>query len=336
MSIANLKNSYNGQLEQENFLALVRHYESSFIKSCRDAGLDVSAIGEDGSPSTEAIRFKSVNSLAFSLDDIKVIKNNTRPEQYEYLVGFMGILGAAGVLPQHYTKLCLERVKKGDVALSDFIRLFEHRLISLYYKSLNKYQLPLQFKENKNEPADNISSVLKSISGYFNHNVAQLYYSGYFSKKNRSVENLKMMIADIVAKEITIHSFEGQWLPILDRDRCKIGREGINNNLRSGIILGKRYWDIQSLIRVVIHDLSMDQYLQLSQDSPQYQILASVVSAYIPAHINVIFEFRVNDNKGQVSPLGRGLQLSSNAWLGGKNKPKLIAKRTLRKNTINK
>jgi len=336
MSIANLNNAYNGQIEKENFLALVRHYESSFIKACRDQGVDVTALGEDGSPSTEAIRFKSINSLAFSLDDINRLKNENHPDQYEYFVSFMGILGAAGVLPQHYTKLCLERVKKGDLALSDFVGLFEHRLISLYYKSLNKYKLALQYKENKSEPVDNISSVLKSISGYFNHNVAQLFYSGYFSKKNRSAENLKMMIADVVSKKITVHSFEGQWLSILDRDRCKIGRLGANNNLQSGIVLGKRYWDIQSLIRIVIYDLSMNEYQQLSQDSAQYKILASLVSAYVPSHINVIFEFRVNDKKGQVAPLGQGLQLSANAWLGGKNKDNLVAKRNLIKNKIYK
>ncbi len=330
MSASSLNNRYNGHVEREDFFSLVRHYENNFIRECALKGEAASRIGEDGHPSNEVIRFKSIPSLGFSLDSIRLKEaDSSSMSQYEYLVSFIGLLGASGVLPQHYIKLALERIKHGDFALSDFIGIFEHRLISLYYKSLGKYKLPVQYENSEGKETDHFSLSLKSFASCYGDNPVQIFYSGHYAKSNRPLSNLELMIAELVQARVTTRSMVGCWLPIMLRDRCQIGRQGKNHQLGAGVILGKRYWDIQSKIIIGIHDIDMPTFLTLQTGEPLYQRLASAVNAYVPPHISVCFEFHVRCKRGEVNPLGKGLQLNNNAWLMSKSKDVLISKRLL-------
>lgn len=332
MSTPSLKSPYNSHIEKQDFFAVVQHYEKAFLNACRASGLDANRLGEDGSPSNEAIRFTSKNSLAFSLDDLKLISGGSeQPQQYEYIVSFMGLIGAAGVLPQQYTKLSLERLKQGDSALSDFINIFEHRLISLFYKSLGKYKLSAQYREEKGQAVDNFSRVLQSLVSYRYQHTFQLYYSGHFSKANRSITNLQSMLKDIVKGDIFVKSFVGQWLPIKNSDRCKIGARGHNNHLPSGLMLGKRFWDKQSCIRIIFKKLTLNEFQKLQKGKEKYLRLNALVRAYLPAHIDVYIECHVSTDKHQLQTLGKGCQLG-NTWLMNKPADVLIAKYKLKNN----
>lgn len=329
MSTPSLNNRYDGQLEKEDFFSLVRHYETHFIRACADRGIDAAKIGEDGSPGQEALRFKSISSLGFGLDKAKLIKSDNDVNQYEYFVSFIGLLGSAGILPQHYIKLSLERIKHGDLALSEFIGLFEHRLISLYYKAIGKYKLSIQYENSGGDDNDHFSRALKSFSGFYGKNDAQLFYSGHYAKNNRPFVNLKAIVSDLVNARVSTQSMVGNWLPITSRDRCKTGVKGKNHKLGSGVILGKRYWDMQSRIIIAIHDINMNTFLDLQGDSPLYKLLTSVVNAYVPVHIAVQFEFHVRCEQQEMTAIGNGFQLSGNAWLMSKPKSNLVSKRVL-------
>lgn len=329
MSTPSLNNRYDGQLEKEDFFSLVRHYEAHFIRACHARGLDVSKLGEDGAPSQEALKFKSISSLGFGLDKTKLIDSDADVNRYEYLVSFIGLLGSAGVLPQHYIKLSLERIKHGDFALSEFIGLFEHRLISLYYKAIGKYKLSVQYENSNGDGNDHFSRALKSFSGCHGGNDVQLFYSGHYAKSNRPLVNLKSIVSELVGAKVSAQSMVGNWLPIAARDRCQAGVTGKNHQLGSGVILGKRYWDMQSRIVIAIHDIDMNTFQALQVDRPLYQLLASAVNAYVPVHISVQFEFHVRCLQQEMTPIGNGFQLAGNAWLMSKPKSSLVSKRVL-------
>ncbi|MGH1485302.1 MAG: type VI secretion system baseplate subunit TssG [Cellvibrionaceae bacterium] len=330
MSTLNLKNQYDGQLEREDFFSLVRQYERNHAYDSKQMGVACSKIGEDGPPTNEVIRFKSVSSLGFSLDAIRNVNlDPDKPDHYELLVSFMGLLGSTGVLPQHYIKLSLERIKHGDYALSEFIGLFEHRLISLYYKAWGKYKLPVQYECSSQEGEDDFSKALKGFSGFYRGKALQLYYSGHYSKNNRPLSNLKKMVSEFLDAEVLVESMVGRWLPINKRDRCLSGIRGKNHQLGAGVILGKRYWDIQSKIIICINNITMQQYEALQPDQALYKLLAFAVNAYVPTHITVCFEFRVKSHQHELTRIGKGCQLARNTWLMSHPKDILVSKRLL-------
>ena len=53
-------------------------------------------------------------------------------------VNFLGLTGPQGVLPLDYSLYAAGRERAGDHALKDFIGLFEHRIISLFYRAWAK------------------------------------------------------------------------------------------------------------------------------------------------------------------------------------------------------
>ncbi|MBX2807692.1 MAG: type VI secretion system baseplate subunit TssG [Cellvibrionaceae bacterium] len=328
MSALSVSNKYDGKSEKERFFDLVRHYERHYKAGA--IGSACASVGEDGPPSNEVVRFKPIHSLGCSLDVVnKLPGNKNQQDCYEFLVSFMGILGASGVLPQHYIKLSLERIKYRDHALVDFIGIFEHRLISLYYKAWSKYKFYIHYEFAKNEGDDNFSKTLRSLSGCFFKNNLQLYYAGHFSKNNRSLKNLKLIVEEVIAADITIQSMVGSWLPIDNQHRFLLGVNGRNNRLGDGVVLGYRYWDMQSKIIIRIKNIDMKKYLSLLPGKPLYSLLSMLVDNYVPTHISVDFEFKVNSCNKNIFSLGESCQLSRSAWLAGRYKKVFASKITL-------
>ena len=100
-------------------------------------------IGYHYRPSNEFVRFKSTNSLGFPLSGIKSYDSDSKAMH----INFMGLSGQGGVLPDHYTELLLHCLHLNDTSLRDFFDLFNHRLISLFYRSWEKPRLYINYSQ---------------------------------------------------------------------------------------------------------------------------------------------------------------------------------------------
>ena len=324
MSASNLINRYDGALEKEDFFSLVHHIQRIH------GALESNSVGEDTRPNEELVRFKTKNTLGFDVDYFKQEINPDGSNRYDMFVSFIGLLGVSGVLPKHYTKISLEQIKKGDSALSEFVGLFEHRLISLYYRAWAKTKHAIQFESKGHKGRDGFSTLLKSFTGELGSNTLPLHFSGHFSKTNRPLSNLKKIVSTITSADVKVESLTGRWLPINRSDRCVIGVLGKNNRLGDGLIVGNRYWDIQSKITIVLSNLTMSQYLQWVSGQPLSDLLHKTIRSYVPSHIDVDFKFKVNSKKSDIKKIGEGLQLSKNTWLMSRKEKTLIATQALK------
>ncbi len=57
----------------------------------------------------------------------------------------MGLTGPTGVLPYAYTELILERLRSKDNSLASFLDIFNHRMISFFYRAWEKYRFPVTY-----------------------------------------------------------------------------------------------------------------------------------------------------------------------------------------------
>lgn len=325
------------QADIDQFFSIIRALEHQLIEH-PDKRPDRHLLGTDTSPEDEPVRFRFSASTAFAsgLNQATVLDVNTDETQPELDVNFLGLLGPSGALPQHYTQLVIERLRKHDHAMADFINIFNHRLISLYYRAWGKYKLPLQYDRYLHSPArDPFTLTLKSLSGQRSQQRydAPLFYSGHFSKINRSGANLEAMLSHFLRTSVKITSFVGQWLLIQKPDRLVIGsrRRGRNNQLGNGVLPGRRFWDIQSKISLTIGELTHEEFHDLLPGTDRFNQLSQLINSYTPIHISVDLLFIVEDAMKNSLPLGKGIALSQNAWLHGKNKSTLGAKIRLKR-----
>src|SRR5947199_9804372 len=77
-------------------------------------------------------------------------------------VNFMGLSSPTGVLPTPYTELIIERAQKKDNGFRDFLDIFNHRLISLFYRAWEKYRFFVRYERHE---ADSLTPLLMSFEG---------------------------------------------------------------------------------------------------------------------------------------------------------------------------
>src|SRR5262245_47282449 len=129
-----------GQPHRFDFFQAVRLLEQAMRERARyEPGWPTQGVGRDSLPENEAVRFRMEPSLAFPGSEVVRVKGSAKSERGRYpsvemFVSFLGLISTSGVLPHHYTALILKRRREKDHSLQDFLDLFEHRFVSLFYR----------------------------------------------------------------------------------------------------------------------------------------------------------------------------------------------------------
>ena len=127
---------------------LLEHpYEFNFFQAVKLLSLilnDRPGVGRLSDPREEPVRFKVHKSLAFQPSSIHALSDESNPPSMT--VAFMGLTGVQGVLPHHYTEHIIARRQSKDFTMAEFFDLFNHRLISLFYRAWEKHRPPVRFQ----------------------------------------------------------------------------------------------------------------------------------------------------------------------------------------------
>ena len=63
------------------------------------------------------------------------------------------------MLPYCYTELILERLREKDTSFASFLDIFNHRMISLFYRAWEKYRFPVTYYRRKKIDSRTIFSI---------------------------------------------------------------------------------------------------------------------------------------------------------------------------------
>lgn len=254
-------------------------------------------------PPSEAIRFHSKPSLAFPASELDSIAlddtESTTPRQTHLTVNFLGLNGASGVLPYHYTEMLLQRLKMKDAGMAAFFDLFNHRTISLYFQAAVKYNLPLEYERKKLNPVpgsetDNHTQALLSLIGLgtkkltrrlYTHDESLLYYAGLFSCKMRTSRGLQQILQHHFQIPVAIKEFIGEWQELIDDVRTRLpgmeNRRGQNNCLGKSVMLGRKGWFAQGKFRIILGPLSHQLLDQFAPGTATLKALDEIVRLYV-------------------------------------------------------
>lgn len=118
-------------------------YEFDFFQAVRLLHLilsDRQGVGRIAKPSDEPVRFEARQSLEFPASSVHAISAESDPPRMT--AAFLGLTGVQGALPHHYTEYILARAQSKDFTLAAFLDLFNHRIVSLFYRAWEKHSFP--------------------------------------------------------------------------------------------------------------------------------------------------------------------------------------------------
>jgi len=309
--------------QHSSFFELVRHFER--LDKFRATNKQGQQLGADNSPKHEPLRFHAVNHMGFASNCVEQVKlrqsDGEGDPKYDMYVNNYGLTGPTGVLPAHYTQLLQTRIKQNDHAFNDFLDMFNHRLISLFYRAWKKYRIEADIEDNRgNEANSPVTRAIQSLAGQYAKLSYEtpLFYSGHYARKVRTASSLKSILEDHLKYKVDIRSFEGRWIPIKTKDRLCIGsrNKGFNNKLGEGVLPGNRAWDVQGQCGITVGPLTYSEYENLLPDKVSFKELKRLLKSYVPSHLIIKLNFIIRDrSENKQQPLGSSLRLGWNAWL---------------------
>ena len=224
---------------------------------------DRSGVGLQMDPADEVVRFSAQRSIAFPPSEIQSLEmDGDGPARM--VVNFMGLTGPQGVLPYHYTLLAVERARARDLALADFLDLFHHRILSLFYRAWKKHRFALADGEDRLRE-HLLDLVGMGLEGFrealpFPTNLLA-FYAGLLSPQQRGAAALQQLLEDFFGVPVEIDQFVGAWHALPERDQCAVGEEnGPSTQLGLGAVVGDEIWDPQTRVRIRLGPLTREQY----------------------------------------------------------------------------
>jgi type VI secretion system protein ImpH len=220
------------------------------------------------SPSTEVVQFSSVPTLAFPASEVHAL-DLVKEDQPRMHVNFMGLCAAVGVLPHPYTEFLLERARNKDRSPAEFFDIFNHRMISLFYRGWQKYRFYIAF-ERTGANDDVVSRRLLDLIGLgadpLTHRMeiadeACLYYEGLLSQRRPTAQGLKQLLEDYFEVPVKVEQFTGTWRRLPPENRSVLADRGVFcERLGMGTIVGDEVFDQHGAVTIRLGPMSFDRY----------------------------------------------------------------------------
>jgi type VI secretion system protein ImpH len=278
-------------------------------------------VGYQGPLDKELIRFRPVLDLAFASSDVAAISEATGPEgqpRYDMATTFLSVYGAVSPLPMYFTE---DLLNQDDESLQkEFLDLFHHRAISLFYRVWEKYRYTSLFVS---DGSDYFSRRLQMLLGIDRlpptHRVSAVRlqgFAGLLTQIPRSSASLRALISDYFEGiPVRIDSCVGRWLPIPDDQRNRLALA--NTRLGKDLSLGERVYDVGCTFRVSLGPLPLAEYmafLPCGDKMPELRELTDLMNGD-----GLDYEVELQLKEAEVPPLqlsGPTARLGWSSWLG--------------------
>jgi len=235
-------------------------------------------------PEKELLKFSVIPSRTFppnkGISGLTI--ENEAPVKYLMNVSFMGLIGPSGVLPEWYDFMAYRRyhlIYKSDYynklekyqeqekqsyqyGLVDFLNIFHHRLLSLFYLAWKNSQI-----QNKHYKKFIYSISAKPAYEKKQDKQLDILFSGFsrfFSQIRPSVHNIQTILSFFTQQQIQIEQFIPQLTPVSTNDQIMIGKR--NNVLGNAMVCGNKVWDCQTKFRILMGPASFDDMLDYLPD----------------------------------------------------------------------
>lgn len=272
---------------------LIEHpYDFNFFQAVRLLSCILPSrpgVGESAKPGDEIVRFGVRQSLEFPASQIHALDPEDDPARM--IVAFFGLTGFLGVLPHHYTEHIILRAAVKDYSMAEFLDLFNHRLLSLFYRAWEKHQFPVlyQLAAVRETGTDSFTRHLLALLGLGTDGLqgrmpvrdeSLLRYAGLLVQAPRSASALCGILRDYFGLEVEIEQFQGGWYQLAQGELCNLYEPDLRNQLGVGAIAGDAVWDPHAGFRVKLGPLPLARFLAFLPGEKASTELVALVRFY--------------------------------------------------------
>ncbi|TMP16962.1 type VI secretion system baseplate subunit TssG [Pseudoalteromonas sp. S2893] len=304
----------------------VDFYKAVFIieNQLKKRGLDYRHVGYDSNPKQELIKFTATQKFGYPGNAITKLEETGFEDglhKVNMQVSFMGLTGCSGALPQFYSELVMQRLRYKDTTMRDFYDMFNHRLISLYYRAWKKYKPSLNHVNNdKNK--DPYTKILGLLSGGYNEH--QLHFSGLYSRKIRNAFDLQSVLSSYLGCEVKVKQMVGQWHELHQQEQTRLASqvlfEGQHAQLGVDTMLGKKVWDVSSNIEVHIQSNDPKKAKLLLPKGALFELANKITKDYVGNSIQFRLVIETDfQHLGAAQLAKNDCQLGANSFLAVQN-----------------
>jgi type VI secretion system protein ImpH len=230
------------------------------------------ALGLGTDPDLEAVRIEQDPGLGFPAGDVTTIAR-AEDGQAVLRTPVMGVSGLSGPLPYAFTEGMLERISRRDRAMAAFLDIFNHRIVSLFYRG-RKAVMPVLHPDHSHSV---MVRALRAVVGIGMPTLAErlpdlpdrmlLCFAGILGNRRPSTAGLQVALAGMFGIAVAVRNFEGRWVDLPEDARAMLRRPSDRDacTLNGGMAIGRRVWDQHGGIAL---DLSFDSLEQCEDFLP--------------------------------------------------------------------
>jgi type VI secretion system protein ImpH len=284
---------------------------------------DKPRLGASSRPVDDDVRLAQEPSLAFAPSTLASFKTRRAGDVSELAVYFFGMFGPNGPLPLHLTEYARDRIRNSDdPTFSEFLNMFHHRMLSLFYRSWANAQPTVNFDR---PDQDRFSTYVGALFGLGMPSLrnrdeipdlAKLHFAGRLASQTRNAEGLAAMIKRFFNLPATIEQFVGEWLKLPEDCFCRLGVSPQTATLGVNIAIGERVWQCQQKFRIILGPLDFEDYERLLPGRESGKRLRALVRNYVGDGMNWDVNLVLKNQKVPPMRLGQDSLLGWNTWLG--------------------
>jgi type VI secretion system protein ImpH len=278
-------------------------------------------LGESRKASDDRVRLGQAPHLMFAPADVAEVRTDEAGRVVLEQFGF-GLFGPNGALPLHMTELAYERRRhRDDATVVDFLNLFQHRLISLFYRAWANAEPAVNLDRPE---SDHFRTYVGALMGLAPQDArdadavpdyAKLHRAGRFSAQSRSADGLEAILADYFDIPVSVRQFVGAWLDIPPDLRCRLGdRDAATLGVSS--TLGASTWQCQHKFEIVLGPLTRTQFEDFLPGARGLTELHALVRLYTNDEWAWQVRLLLRDAEIPGVLLGGGGKLGWTSWLG--------------------
>lgn len=247
-----------------------RPWEAGFFSLMRAIAAKTPSMPVPGAavlPTQENFRLGQAATLIFAPREIAAVKYQ------EGRIGIKlfgpGVWGPQGAMPLHLSELAYSRAEAHDNTLVDFVDIFHHRALSLFYRAWFVAQDTASLDRTND---DRFSFYIASLAGMdpaelndkYLPTHARLASSAHLIREARNPEGLTGAIEYYFQVKARLEEFVNHWIILEPNDCCILGAPGKAMLLGDGAILGGAVRDGQHKFKLLLGPLTLDRYMRFS------------------------------------------------------------------------